>query len=204
MVDNYRGLCDPLCLLDLSREKRQCSRPYDPEELQFLEIINESQSNGLPTLILSDVLTEASERHSEDMGRYGFFAHETIANSYFPVDSKAWERMALSSYDAYMAENLIAGYEKAEEVSEGWRTSPSYEANMINSYQCVIGIACIYVPTSYYGWYWTTDFGCEVDPTSYTPGEAHIPRGKYLRRGRRSGRLSKPGTPTRRVTRTAR
>ena len=134
MVDNYRGLCEPLCLLDLSREKRQCSRPYDPEELQFLEIINGSQSNGIPTLILADVLTEASERHSEDMGRYGFFAHETIASSYFPVDSKAWDQMALSSYDAYMAENLIAGYEKAEEVSEGWRTSPGHEANMLNSY----------------------------------------------------------------------
>ena len=134
MVDNYRGLCDPLCLLDLSREKRQCSRPYDPEERQFREIINESRSNGLPTLIISDVLTEASERHSEDMGRYGFFAHETVASSYFPVDSKAWDQMALSSYDAYMAENLIAGYETAEEVFEGWRTSPGHEANMLNSY----------------------------------------------------------------------
>jgi uncharacterized protein YkwD len=40
--------------------------PYDPEELQFLEIINEyRQSNGLEALILSDALTLASERHSE-------------------------------------------------------------------------------------------------------------------------------------------
>ena len=158
-------------------------------ELPLLEIINESQSNGLPTLILSDVLTEASERHSEDMGRYGFFAHETIANSYSPVDSKSGEPMALSSYNAYMAENLLAGYETAEDETaeedfEGWRTSPGHEAYMLDSYQCVIGIACIYVPNSYYGWYWTNDFGSEVDPTSYTPGEAHTPRGKYLRRGR--------------------
>jgi len=179
-VDHYRDLCDPLCLLDLSRERRSCSWPYDPEELQFLEIINESQSNGLPTLILSDVLTEASERHSEDMGRYGFFAHETIASSYFPVDSKPWERMALSGYDAFMAENLIAGYKTAEEAFEGWRTSPGHEANMLNSNQCVIGIACIYVPSSYYRWYWTTDFGSEVDPTSHTPGEAPPSERKVL------------------------
>ena len=75
---------------------------------------------------------------------------------------------------------------------------------MLDGDQRVIGIARVEVPGSEHGWYWTTDFGSEVEPTSYTPGEARTSRGKYLRRGRRSGQLSKPGTPTRRVTRTAR
>ena len=36
----------------------------------------------------------------------------------------------------------------------------------------MIGIAHVYDPDSYYGWYWTTDFGSELDPTSHAPGEA--------------------------------
>ncbi|HZY56898.1 MAG TPA: CAP domain-containing protein, partial [Rubrobacteraceae bacterium] len=44
---------------------------YDPEEQKFLKLINDyRQSKGLTTLTLSDVLTVASERHSEDMGRH--------------------------------------------------------------------------------------------------------------------------------------
>jgi uncharacterized protein YkwD len=93
------------------------------------------------------------------MSRYGFFAHETVASSYFPGDSKPWDRMVLSGYDALMAENLIAGYETAEEAFEGKRISLGHDANMLNSNQYVIGIACIYGPSSYFGWYWTTDFG---------------------------------------------
>jgi hypothetical protein len=106
------------------------------------------------------------------MSRYGFFAHETVASSYFPGDSKPWDRMVLSGYDALMAENLIAGYETAEEAFEGKRISLGHDANMLNSNQYVIGIACIYGPSSYFGWYWTTDFGSEVDLTSHTLGEA--------------------------------
>ncbi len=149
---------------------------YDPEELEFLQIINEyRQNNGLPTLILSDALTVASERHDEDMARYNFFAHETLGSSYFPVNSEPWDRMALSGYDypdSYKAENLAAGYETAEEAFEAWRTSPGHNVNMLDANQRVIGIARIYDPDSYYGWYWTTDFGSELDPASYVPGES--------------------------------
>ncbi|MDP8926160.1 MAG: CAP domain-containing protein [Actinomycetota bacterium] len=76
--------------------------------------------------------------------------------------------MALSgyNYDAFMAENLIAGYKTAEEVFEGWHTSPGHDADILNSNQWVIGIARIYVPGSTYNWYWTTDFGSDVDHTS--------------------------------------
>ncbi|CAA9453399.1 MAG: hypothetical protein AVDCRST_MAG14-1229 [uncultured Rubrobacteraceae bacterium] len=148
---------------------------YDSEELAFLQIINEyRQNNGLPTLILSDALTDASERHDEDMARYNFFAHETLGSSYFPINSKPWDRMALSGYDypeASMSENLAAGYETAEEAFEAWRTSPGHNVNMLDGNQKVIGIARIYDPDSYYGWYWTTDFGSELDPTSHAPGE---------------------------------
>ena len=154
----------------------RAQNPYDAQELRFLEIINEyRQNNGLPALILSDALTVASERHDEDMARYNFFAHETLGSSYFPINSEPWDRMALSGYDypdSYRAENLAAGYESAEEAFEAWRTSPGHNVNMLDGNQRVIGIARIYDPDSYYGWYWTTDFGSEIDPTSHAPGES--------------------------------
>ena len=43
---------------------------------------------------------------------------------------------------------------------------------MLDAKQRVISIARIQEPDSYYGWYWTTDFGSELDPTSHAPGEA--------------------------------
>jgi len=148
---------------------------YDPEELRFLELINEYRAeNGLPTLILSDALTLAGERHNEDMGRYNFFAHDTAQSDHFPAGSEPWDRMALSGYDypdSYRAENLAAGYETAEEAFQAWRESPGHNKNMLDGNQRVIGISRLEVPGSKFGWYWTTDFGSELDPTSHAPGE---------------------------------
>jgi uncharacterized protein YkwD len=119
--------------------------PYDPEEIRFLGLINGyRQGNGLPTLVLSDALAVASERHSEDMGKYGFFAHDTAESSYFPAGASPPDRMKLSGYDhpdSSTAENLAAGYETAEENFEAWRASPGHDANMLDGDQRVIGIA---------------------------------------------------------------
>src|SRR5919112_1645100 len=39
---------------------------YDPEELRFLQLINDyRESNGLGNLLLSDTLSVSSERHSQ-------------------------------------------------------------------------------------------------------------------------------------------
>jgi uncharacterized protein YkwD len=148
---------------------------YDSEERKFLEIINKyRQDKGLPTLSLSDTLTVASERHSEDMARYNFFDHKTVKSSYFPAGSKPWDRMARSGYDhpnARRAENLAAGYETAEKNFEAWRASPGHNANMLDGNQRAIGIARVHVSGSAHGWYWTTDLGSEVDSASRAPGE---------------------------------
>ena len=155
---------------------------YDPEELRFFELLDGyRQENGLPPLVLSDALAIASERHSEDMGKYGFFAHDTAESSYFPAGSGPWDRMKLSGYDypnSYRAENIAAGHETAEEVFEAWRASPGHNANMLDGDQRVIGIACVEVPGSEYGWYWTTDFGSEIDPTAHAPSEPPPPCGR--------------------------
>ena len=148
---------------------------YDPEELKFLKIINKyREDHHLPTLLLSDALTEASRHHSEDMGHHNFFAHNSVKSSYFPAGSGPWDRMKLSGYDypnSFKAENLAAGYKGAEESFNAWHASPGHNKNMLDGHQKVIGIARVHVPGSKHSWYWTTDFGSEVDPTSHVPGE---------------------------------
>lgn len=153
--------------------KSALASPYDPEELQFLQLINQyRQNNGLQPLLISDTLTVPSERHNEDMAKYDFFAHDTVGSSYYPAGSKPWDRMAAEGYDynTYRGENLAVGYETAEEAFEAWRLSPSHNQAMLDGNYKVVGIARLYMPGSEYEWYWTTDFGGVVDPSSHTAG----------------------------------
>ena len=165
-------------LLSSERWALASDTSYDSEELRFLEIINDyRQENDLSPLILSDALAVASERHSEDMGKYGFFSHHTEESSYFPANALPWDRMASSGYDypnSARSENIAAGYETAEENFQAWRESPGHNAAMLDDDKRVIGIARVNVPGSEYGWYWTTDFGSEVDPTSHAADEAPL------------------------------
>jgi uncharacterized protein YkwD len=145
---------------------------YDSEELQFLQLINEyRENNGVGPLILSDTLAVAAERHSQDMARYHFFAHNTVSSSYYPGGSRPWDRMRAEGYDynTFKGENISVGYETAERSFAAWRNSPSHNAAMLNDKYRVIGIARINMPGS--RWYWTTDFGGVRDPTSHAPGE---------------------------------
>ena len=155
-------------------ESSEAVGTYDEEEEQFLQIINNyRQSNGVGSLTLSDMLSVSSERHSEDMGTYGFFAHDTVESSYYPTGSSPWNRMAAEGYDynTSKAENIAAGFETAEEVFQGWRNSPSHNDAMLGGNYHAIGIARVYIPGSEFGWYWTTDFGGVVEPAPLAPGE---------------------------------
>jgi hypothetical protein len=74
-----------------------------------------------------------------------------------------------------MGENIAVGCESAERCFELWRNSPAHNAAMLDGNYLVIGIARLYVPGSVHGWYWTTDFGATVDPSSHAPGESTPP-----------------------------
>ena len=148
---------------------------YDSEELQFLQLLNEYRhENGVGPLILSDTLAGAAAHHSKDMADYDFFAHNTEASSYYRSGSKPWDRMAEEGYkyNTIRGENLATGTETAEEAFEAWRESPSHNAAMLDGRYRVIGIARLYEPGGSHAWYWTTDFGGVLDPTSHVPGES--------------------------------
>lgn len=152
---------------------------YDSEETKFLQLINEYRhDNGLGGLILSDTLTVASDHHSEDMAKYGFFAHNTVQSSYYPAGSEPWDRMAAEGYDynTYRGENLAVGYETAEQAFQAWRNSPAHNAAMLDGNYRVIGISRLNASGSEWGWYWTTDFGSVVDPSAHPAGETPTPK----------------------------
>jgi Cysteine-rich secretory protein family len=159
-------------------DQRANADSYDPEELEFLELINDyRQQNGLGPLLLSDTLSVSAERHDQDMARYSFFAHDTVASSYYRVGSQPWDRMEEEGYkfNTYEGENIAVGYETAEEAFLAWRRSPSHNHAMLDGKYRVIGIARSNDPGSVYGWYWTTDFGGVEDPSSHAPGESPQP-----------------------------
>jgi uncharacterized protein YkwD len=161
-----------------SINQRADADSYDSEELQFLELINDYRANsGLGALVLSDTLAVAAERHSEDMARYSFFAHNTADSSYYPAGSQPWDRMAAEGYNfnTYKGENIAVGYETADQAFAAWRRSPSHNHAMLDGRYRVIGIARLNDPDSVHGWYWTTDFGGALDPSSHAPGEGTQP-----------------------------
>ena len=157
-------------------EQSASATSYDSEELRFLQLINDyRKNNGLGNLLLSDTLSVSSERHSQDMARYRFFAHNTTAgSSYYPVGSTPWDRMQAEGYGyrTVWGENIAVGCESAERCFELWRNSPSHNAAMLDGDYRVIGIARTRGAGPMHRWYWTTDFGGTVDPTAHAPGES--------------------------------
>ena len=144
---------------------------YDAEEVAFVALLNDYRvSQGLQPLLVSDMISEACDRHNSDMGKYGFFDHTTLASDWFPVGSTPWYRMEVSGYDynTVKAENIAAGYSTATEVFDAWRKSPGHNENMLRSTFKVLGVSRVYVSGSHYGCYWTTDFGGYVDPTAHS------------------------------------
>ena len=146
------------------------SGSYSSQELAFLGLINQyRQANGLGTLMLSDVISDASKKHNLDMGHYKFFDHTTAGSDYFVVGALPWDRMAVCGYDynTAMGENIAAGYATADAVFQGWKNSPGHDANMREPSFKVIGISLEVVEGSPFTYYWTTDFGGFVDPSAH-------------------------------------
>ncbi len=146
---------------------------YSSSEIAFVQILNDYRvANGLQPLMVSDMISEACDRHGSDMGKYRFFDHYTQASDWFAVGASPWDRMAASGYNfnTYKGENIAAGYSTAEAVFQGWKNSPGHNANMLNGNFKVLGVSLVVVSGSPYTSYWTTDFGGYVDSTSHSVG----------------------------------
>lgn len=153
----------------------QAGVSYSAPEIAVVDLINDYRvSKGLQPLLVSDVLSDSARKHCLDMAKYGFFSHATQRSDWFPVGASAGERMVACGYPPFhrWGENIAMGFWTASGVFTAWKNSASHDANMLNPYWAVIGVAFVEMPS---GCYWTTDFGSFVDSSAHENGKTITP-----------------------------
>ena len=144
---------------------------YSEQEIAFVNLLNDYRAaNGLSPLLVSDMISEACDRHNSDMAKYRFFDHYSLKSDWFATNASPWTRMSLSGYgySTSKGENIAAGQVTAAQVFAAWKASSGHNANMLNSAFTVLGVSMSEVAGSPYTFYWTTDFGGYTDPTAHT------------------------------------
>ena len=145
----------------------------DSEEQTFLTLINQyRQQNGLSTLSSTPTMEASAEWMSADMGASAYFNHTDS------LGRDPWTRLCDFGYcfNTWKGENIAAGTSSAQTAFNLWKDSPGHNANMLGVNYNVIGIGRVYTAGSPYGWYWTTDFGGYVPPsTTATPSPTPPP-----------------------------
>ncbi len=150
----------------------QAAVSYDAEELAFVRLINEyRQSVGVAPLKVSDLMSDACDKHNSDMGKYGLNPldpHTTWLSDWFPEGANARVRMAMCGYSNPIAwgEIIAAGPSLATTALSAWKASPSHDPHMISPTYKVMGVSRVYMPGSEYTYYWTVDFGVFEDATA--------------------------------------
>ena len=130
--------------------------PLSDDEAALLTLINEYRvENGLSPLAVSPTLTAAARWMSEDMAANNYLGH---------IDSLGRdpsERVAAFGYTGGSMRGEIArgGSPTPGGAFEVWRNSPGHNAVMLTSGFVVAGVGKAVNLESYYGWYWTVDFG---------------------------------------------
>jgi uncharacterized protein YkwD len=103
---------------------------------------------------LNDKLTRAALAHSHDMAKRGHASHDGSDGS-TPGD-----RATRAGYRwQNVGENVAAGQLTADEVMQGWLSSPHHCANVMTPEFTELGLAYAVNPKSELGIYWTQLFG---------------------------------------------
>jgi uncharacterized protein YkwD len=125
------------------------------QQQRVLTLVNEQRAaRGLPALIANAKLNSAATNHSTDMARNDFMGH-TGSNG-----STLGQRVTAAGYGwSYVAENVAAGYDTADEVVTAWMNSSGHRANIMSATATEVGVGIETNAASTYGTYWTLDFG---------------------------------------------
>ena len=127
----------------------------DDQESAFLDLINNYRASlGIGPLSLNYQLGAAADYHSYDMATNNYFDHYL-----FDGTDPSTNMRNFGFGGSPTGENIAAGMASAQEVMIAWQNSPEHDAGMRNPNFTQIGIGRVYNENSYYGWYWTTDFG---------------------------------------------
>jgi uncharacterized protein YkwD len=126
---------------------------------QVVALINQARvAQGCAPLAVNSALRQAAQAHSTDMLEHDFFSH-TGSDGSSPEDRMARVGYAYSSW----GENIAAGYSTADEVVDGWMSSPGHRANILNCAFDDTGVGYVYDENDsgnvVYYHYWTQVFG---------------------------------------------
>jgi uncharacterized protein YkwD len=135
---------------------------------QVVSLVNQHrQSLGLPTLGVSPTLTASAQWKSAHMAYYQYMQHDDPAP---PVARTVSDRLAACGYpmtNIAWGENIAEGYQTPQDVMNAWLNSPGHKANIENASFVAIGVGA--VQSSSGAWYWTQDFGSQLDSGSPPP-----------------------------------
>ncbi|MFC5290868.1 CAP domain-containing protein [Actinokineospora guangxiensis] len=114
-----------------------------------LAIVNAERGQaGCAPVTLDARLTEAGQKHSEDMSANDYFSHTSQDGRSFVDRAKA------EGYASPGAENIAAGQRSPEQVMQAWMNSSGHRANILNCDLKKMGLG---LATE--GYYWTQVFG---------------------------------------------
>ncbi len=100
-----------------------------------------------PQLTWSEALAHSAQLHAEDMARQHYFSHDSL-------DGRTpSQRMAAAGFTGTLrGENIAEGQTTAQQVIDGWVSSPGHCKNLMNpSYK--------YLGVGYSAGYWVQNFG---------------------------------------------
>ncbi|MFF1921801.1 sigma-70 family RNA polymerase sigma factor [Streptomyces sp. NPDC058221] len=122
---------------------------------QVVALVNkERQAAGCGPLKEDTQLTDAAQRHSDDMSARDFFEHTN------PDGADPGQRVTDAGYRwSTYGENIARGQQTPASVMESWMNSPGHRANILNCDFKDIGVGIHQGPG---GPWWTQDFGARL------------------------------------------
>lgn len=131
----------------------------ETEALYFY--INEARVQaGLNPLIYIQTLSDAAQRHSNDMAFQRFRAHQGSDGSW-----PATRLIEAGYQEPYAGETTAWGFEFASDAVEFWLTSPSHRPIILNPVATDLGVSFTYDATAPSIYYWTAEFGSTISDT---------------------------------------
>ena len=108
-----------------------------------------------PALAWNPLLTQAAERHSQDMAGHDLFSHTGSDGSTLGV------RVSATGYAwSSLGENIAAGQRSVASVVDGWIASEGHCVNLLNPAYREFGLSCVSGSAAdTYPTYWTLDLG---------------------------------------------
>ncbi|MCE9582881.1 MAG: CAP domain-containing protein, partial [Planctomycetes bacterium] len=122
---------------------------FDADEKECIRVTNEYRfMMGLQAVEAQEALGRAARKHSAEMEKLGYFAHESPTKGLVSPG----ERCAADGYSGYRGENIEMGTHTGTESFWGWYNSSGHHRNMLGAGHTQIGLGKS-------GTYWTEDFG---------------------------------------------